>query len=81
MSDRLLTIREVRAKVHMSMSWIYARIREGTFPSPIRLGFSARWPESEIDAWIVAQRTQRDEALAARRGSTAASSVSVGGAL
>lgn len=53
--DRLLKIAEVAARVSLSKSAIYAKVNDGTFPSPFRLGPGAvRWKKSEVDAWISA---------------------------
>ena len=53
MTERLLQIDEVKARVALSKTELYRRIKEGRFPRQVRL--SARrvaWVESEIDAWI-----------------------------
>lgn len=45
--------KKVEARTGLSRSTIYAGIRAGTFPKPIRLGAqSVGWLESEIDAWL-----------------------------
>lgn len=62
MSSRLLTVREVSAKLSMSQRWVYKQIRSGGFPAPIRLGFSSRWVEGEVDAWVRTQCRTRDAA-------------------
>ncbi len=42
---------------------IYADIRAGTFPKPIRLDSrSSGWLESEIEAWQEARKAERDAA-------------------
>ena len=57
---KVLTIEEVAAKVSLSKSTIYTRIRSGVFPRPIALGERRRaWPEDEIDAWLEARRVDR----------------------
>lgn len=38
--------------VGLSRSSIYARIQAGTFPSPIKMGHSSGWIETEIQEWI-----------------------------
>lgn len=52
----------VRDRVGMHPSAIYAEIKAGRFPEPVKLGRSSRWPESEIDAWIEARKRERDAA-------------------
>lgn len=54
--ERLLRIPDVEAKVGLRKSSIYAAVRAGTFPKPLKL--SRRyvcWQESAVNAWI-AQR-------------------------
>lgn len=52
---RLIRRPEVLKRVALSRSSIYARIQEGTFPSPIKMGHSSGWVESEVQAWIEKQ--------------------------
>ena len=50
---RLLRRLEVEARTGLSRSSIYARMAEGTFPRPIRLGkYGVGWIEAEIDEWV-----------------------------
>jgi len=52
----IIRLPAVRARVSMSRSTIYQRIREGTFPPPVNLGKRAvGWLASEVDAWLAAQ--------------------------
>lgn len=55
--ERFVRLPEVKARVGLSRSAIYARIAKGEFPKPISLGGgqAVAWPASQIDAWI-AQR-------------------------
>lgn len=51
--DFLLTYREVEQRTGLSRSTIYRRVRDGTFPPPVKTGKRAvRWRESAITAWI-----------------------------
>ncbi len=53
---RLLRLPAVKQRVGLSTSTIYAEIRAGRFPRPVKLSQRvACWPESTIEAWI-AQR-------------------------
>ena len=55
-STTFLRRRTVEAKTGLSRSSIYARIADGTFPKPIRIGpRSVAWLESDIEAWQAAQ--------------------------
>lgn len=50
--DRIIRITEVMAMTGLSRSGIYAAIKEGTFPTQIKLSVrSSGWLESEVIAW------------------------------
>jgi prophage regulatory protein len=52
---RLLDVREVSAQVSMSRSTVWARVKAGEFPAPVRSGKRCtRWRESEVQAFIAA---------------------------
>ena len=62
---RLLRMSQVSDKVGLRKTAIYELIRNGDppFPAPIKLGTNtARWVESEVDAWIEARIAQHREA-------------------
>ncbi|MCY4212494.1 MAG: AlpA family phage regulatory protein [Gammaproteobacteria bacterium] len=51
--ERLLNREQVSEIVGLKRSCIYQKIREGSFPKPLRVGKSAvRWRESSIRDWI-----------------------------
>lgn len=52
MGEKLLNINEVKIKTSRSKSAIYRLMDTKNFPTPIKLGRSVLWVESEIDAWI-----------------------------
>jgi prophage regulatory protein len=55
-SENLLRIRQVMARVGLKQTRIYQLCGDGLFPQPVRLGDRAvAWPESEIDDWIAAR--------------------------
>jgi predicted DNA-binding transcriptional regulator AlpA len=49
---RLLTRKEVMARVRRSYPWIWGRMREGTFPRSREQGGGVVWIESEIEAYV-----------------------------
>lgn len=52
-SESILRLPQVKERVGLSRSTIYARIAEGIFPGPINLGGnSVGWIDSEVSAWI-----------------------------
>ena len=53
MKGRLLNRREVEEITGFSCSSIYRKMREGSFPVPIKIGArSVRWQEQDIDRWL-----------------------------
>lgn len=52
-------VKGVRDRVGLHPATIYAEIKAGRFPKPVKFGRSSRWPESEIDAWIEARKRER----------------------
>lgn len=50
---RLIRLPAVMQKTGMGRSWLYARVKDGTFPAPISCGARAiAWNEADVDAWI-----------------------------
>ena len=63
---RLLRKPEVCARIGVCRSKLDGLVREGAFPSAVRLSASTStvaWPEHEVDAWIDARIAERDAAL------------------
>ncbi|MFE4110607.1 AlpA family transcriptional regulator [Kosakonia sp. YIM B13611] len=59
-SHQLLRIKRVEAKTGLKRSQIYLYMKEGNFPSSIKIGpSSVAWLESEIDEWINLKLTNR----------------------
>lgn len=53
---KILRRKQVEARIGLSRSTIYERIKAGTFPAPISLGAkSVGWIESEVDEWLSTQ--------------------------
>ena len=54
--NRLLRRQEVEALTALSCSSLYRKMREGTFPEPIRVGSRAvRWRERELVDWLASR--------------------------
>lgn len=51
-SDRLLKVRDVLSILNISRSSLYVGMRDGSLPKPIKIGRSARWKASVIDALV-----------------------------
>ena len=53
MTQRIIRLSEVISRTGMSRSSIYERIKDGSFPSPIKItNHAVGWIEKEVDAWI-----------------------------
>jgi prophage regulatory protein len=50
---RTIRLPDVETKIGLKKSTIYALVRQGDFPLPIKLGPRASaWVESQIDDWL-----------------------------
>ena len=66
MTDRLMRREQVEQRTGLARTTIYRKMRDGSFPQPIRVGARAvRWPCSEIEAWLAARPRATGEAPAA----------------
>jgi prophage regulatory protein len=53
MPQDLLSIRKVAERISFSKSWIYAEMKAGRFPKPLKLNFGKNlWSSEQIDAYI-----------------------------
>ena len=59
-SVSLLPLTEVTRRTGCAKSKIYASVREGSFPRPVKVGTASRWSSREIDEWIASQIAMRD---------------------
>lgn len=50
LTDRLLKVSDVQAILQLSRSAVYAGVRSGAVPKPIKIGKSARWKASQIES-------------------------------
>ncbi|MDG2539838.1 AlpA family transcriptional regulator [Dyella jiangningensis] len=61
MSNRFLRLTEVRSRTGLARSTIYAKVKLGVFPKPVKLGpLVAVWIEAEIEGWLEARIAERD---------------------
>lgn len=50
---QILRLKDVRARLGTSRSWIYDQLKNGRFPKPIQLGpRSIGWLEADIEDWL-----------------------------
>lgn len=51
--EALLRLRDVQKQTGLSRSGLYAAVKKGTFPAPIKIGIRAvAWRASQITQWI-----------------------------
>ena len=60
MSETLLPLKDVRARVGIGTAAIYDRMAKGTFPKPCKVGTRSLWVESEIEAWVAERIASRN---------------------
>ncbi|VVE53333.1 helix-turn-helix transcriptional regulator [Pandoraea anhela] len=53
--ERLLKLKDVVDQVGFGKTAIYKRVKDGTFPRPVNIGYASRWLESEVQQWIAKQ--------------------------
>lgn len=49
---KLEKLPQIQSRVPFGKAHIYALIRDGKFPSPIKIGRASFWDSSAIDDWI-----------------------------
>ena len=62
LDDPLMTAREGAALIGVSVPAWHKWVRLGRLPKPVKLGWLARWPRSEIIAVIEKAKAARDAA-------------------
>lgn len=51
--ERLIRIADVCFFTSLGRSTVYAKVRDGTFPKPVKThGSSTAWKKTEVDSWI-----------------------------
>lgn len=59
-SERLIRVREVAQIIGYSVTSIWRRCKDGSFPLPVRIGPGAvAWRHSEIEAWMNSRQIAR----------------------
>lgn len=63
--ETILRLPQVKYRCGLGRSSIYARVKDGTFPAPVRLGERAvGWLESEVTTWIASRSASRHQVAA-----------------
>jgi prophage regulatory protein len=64
-SDLFLDLPAVKEITSLSRSTIYAKISDGTFPAPAKIGAASRWSLREVERWVASKLDERRNALRA----------------
>jgi prophage regulatory protein len=59
-TNKLIRFADVLQRVAMRRSFLFAAIKNGTFPRPIKHGRTTLFVDAEIEAWIRARIADRD---------------------
>ncbi len=59
----MLNVKQLMAKLNISKTTIYALVKLGELPSPVRIGGSARWMPDEIASYIEKNVTNQNQSL------------------
>lgn len=49
---RFINLHQLKGKIGMGSTKIYAMIAEGQFPRQIKIGRASRWDEEAVDQWM-----------------------------
>ena len=66
-TNKLIRFADVLQRVGFRRSFLFAAIKDGTFPRPVRHGRTTLFVDAEIEAWIGARIAERDGAGPAQR--------------
>lgn len=70
MTHQILRLPEVVNRTGVPRSTLYAKVAEGEFPTPIKLGQrSVGWSAAEVEAWI-ADRIEERHSIPAHRNAS-----------
>lgn len=62
---KFLRLNDVKALTGLGRSTIYKYIKQGTFPTAVKLGGrSTAWVEAEVQVWIAERIRERDQQVA-----------------
>ena len=63
MDTQLIRRPEVQRRTGLPTSTLYRLVKEGTFPSPVKIGSrSVAWRAVDVETWMAARPTARGEA-------------------
>jgi prophage regulatory protein len=48
----LLSMAQIETLIGLNRTRVYKWLREGLFPSPIKLGKTSRWHRAEVEHWL-----------------------------
>jgi prophage regulatory protein len=56
--EQLLRMHDVVTRIGLKKSSIYAKIQQGSFPRPVKIGRATMWRASELEAWIATHQSE-----------------------
>jgi prophage regulatory protein len=55
--EKLYRVKDLLTQIRMSRSSIWAGVKAGTFPKPIRIGSrSVAWTQQQLDDWLASRK-------------------------
>ncbi len=57
MTSRLMRLPEVTSRLGIGKTKLYAMIKAGDFPRPVKLGKVSAWPCDSVTKWIAVQQS------------------------
>lgn len=51
-TTQLLTVSEIGAELSLGQSTIWRKVKDGSFPPPIKIGGATRWHLIEVESYI-----------------------------
>ena len=47
-----LSMPQIETLIGLNRTRVYAWLKQGLFPQPIKLGKTSRWPRAEVEQWL-----------------------------
>lgn len=51
-TNELMTVADIAAELKLGNSSIWRKVKDGSFPKPIKIGGSTRWRRSDLDYFL-----------------------------
>lgn len=63
---RFLKVADLMERTRMSRASVYALVRRGILPEPVKMGHRSRWIEADVEAALVAMRSGFEHVITTR---------------